>query len=73
MILFLNANYYYLDDCHVNAGYDPCGFHCFVESPAAKTGLLVGDEILEVNGDRVTNFSHTEVILTIHKVSTELL
>ena len=39
-----------------------------VESPAAKTGLLVDDEILEVNGESVANLSHTEVILSIHKV-----
>ena len=39
-----------------------------VESPAAKTGLLVNDEILEVNGESVANLSHTEVILSIHKV-----
>ncbi|KAM7451397.1 Maguk P55 subfamily member [Porites harrisoni] len=37
------------------------------ESPAAKTGLLVDDEILEVNGESVANLSHTEVILSIHK------
>ena len=42
---------------------------CVIDSPAAKTGLLVDDEILEVNGERVTNLSHTEVILSIHKVS----
>ena len=39
-----------------------------IDSPAAKTGLLVDDEILEVNGEPVTNLSHTEVILSIHKV-----
>ena len=39
-----------------------------VESPAAKTGLLVDDEILEVNGESIANLSHTEVILSIHKV-----
>ena len=43
-------------------------FFCGVESPAAKTGLLVDDEILEVNGESVANLSHTEVILSIHKV-----
>ena len=42
---------------------------CVIDSPAAKTGLLVDDEILEVNGERVNNLSHTEVILSIHKVS----
>ena len=38
-------------------------------SPAAKTGLLVNDEILEVNGESVSHLTHTEVILNIHKVS----
>lgn len=51
----------------VDEGFPPRIDEVSPESPAAKTGLLVGDEILEVNGDRVTNFSHTEVILTIHK------
>lgn len=43
-------------------------FIFLIDSPAAKTGLLVDDEILEVNGEPVTNLSHTEVILSIHKV-----
>jgi len=43
-------------------------FFCDLESPAAKTGLLVDDEILEVNGESVATLSHTEVILSIHKV-----
>lgn len=51
----------------VDEGFPPRIDEISKDSPAAKTGLLVDDEILEVNGERVTNLSHTEVILSIHK------
>lgn len=51
----------------IDEGFPPRIDEISLESPAAKTGLLVDDEILEVNGESVTNFSHTEVILSIHK------
>ncbi|KAL9955018.1 hypothetical protein ACROYT_G042614 [Oculina patagonica] len=51
----------------VDEGFPPRIDEISKESPAAKTGLLIDDEILEVNGERVTNLSHTEVILSIHK------
>lgn len=51
----------------IDEGFPPRIDEISPESPAAKTGLLVDDEILEVNGERVANLSHTEVILSIHK------
>lgn len=51
----------------VDEGFPPRIDEISKDSPAAKTGLLVDDEILEVNGEPVTNLSHTEVILSIHK------
>lgn len=38
-------------------------------SPAEEADLLVGDEIVEVNGKSLENASHAEVIAYIHKVS----
>lgn len=38
-------------------------------SPADRDNLEVGDEILEVNGLTMDNFSRTEVIRHIHEVS----
>jgi len=37
-------------------------------SPADQADLLVGDEIVEVNGKSLENASHAEVIAYIHKV-----
>lgn len=51
----------------VDEGFPPRIDEISPDSPAAKTGLLVDDEILEVNGVPVMNLSHTEVILSIHK------
>lgn len=53
-------------------------FSCFTDidistgSPAERANLLVGDEIVEVNGKSLEDASHGEVIAYIHKV-TDLL
>lgn len=41
-----------------------------VGSPADRADLEVADEIIEVNGNSLENFSHAEIISHIHKVST---
>ena len=44
-------------------------YQCILGSPAERAELLVGDEIIEVNGKCLDDASHGEVIAYIHKVS----
>ena len=42
----------------------------YLDSPADSSDLQVNDEILEVNGMLVTEATHADVIMQIHKVIT---
>lgn len=74
--------------CHLikRSDFDGFGFNLFSEkgkcgqfigkidknSPAELSGLITGDRILEVNGERISNENHKQVVQRIKAISDEV-